>query len=109
MDVPKYIVNSDFYRASYCYVVVHESSEETLEQVPFTNGASGAAINRVIQVHPVDLKKGKVSSDQLSLQLFFILFHYFNTSQKMFGWNIQLPLCHPLVDIPSFQNRFQTR
>jgi hypothetical protein len=46
----------------YNYVVVHESSEETSEQVPFSNGASGAAINRVIEVRSEDLKKGKVLS-----------------------------------------------
>ena len=63
VDVPKYILNSQFYRASYYYVVVHESSEETCEQVPFSNGASGTSIDRVIQVHSEDLKKGIVSSD----------------------------------------------
>ena len=63
VDVPKYILNPTYYRASYNYVVVHESSKETLEQVPYSNGVSGTSIHRVIQVHPEDLKKGRMASD----------------------------------------------
>lgn len=63
VDIPKFLANSAYCRVCYNYVVVHESSEETSEQVPFSYGASGAAINRVIQVHSEDLKKGKISSD----------------------------------------------
>ena len=63
VDVPKFLANSAYCKVKYNYVVVHESSEETSEQVPYSNGASGDTINRVIQVHPEDLEKGKMSSD----------------------------------------------
>ena len=62
VDIPKFLANSAYRRARYNYVVVHESSEETSEQVPFSYGASGAAINRVIEVRSEDLEKGKMLS-----------------------------------------------
>ena len=61
VDIPKFLANSAYCTLSYNYVVVHESSVETSEQVPYSNGAS--AINRVIKVHSEDLEKGKMSSD----------------------------------------------